>query len=576
MVSRLTRSAANSARCRLALCLLVLASGCATPPQQQQGPLPTSAEAADHTIVAIAAPRGPGMTLPEFLGIKALCNGVRGLAGRLLSRLGSRFPGLEPRPPLKPITDPENLESDNPAVKSAAEAKSEEDQAAQKVKAIRYLGTLGCDGCYPGVEEALLAALDDCTESVRYEAARALYLKSGSPCCMCKSTACCSNATLKKLDQVANGRDEQGCYEEASARVRRMARLAMRGCGGPVYIAEDVPQEGPSSADLPAPEGAAQAPAAAGAQTTAAAEAAFEETSILVDRVLPPGGGVAVEPGPDPVVLARVNGEPVYDYQVARSIRDRTNSVNQEGKEELIGSRRELAIRALESVIEKKLIVQAARSRMSQGDSSLSLFFDEVTPVVSGEDPAAEVAPRVVQALVQEAVGDEAAISKVEVAQYYQQNAAAFHADAAVRYEVISIPYRPETQEASRALAEHLQSRALGKPSTVPDDADFSAARRRVVEWVSYNAVEPAGLRDALRATRVGGVAPVVETENAFLVARVLAKRPDGPKPLETVESEIRATLKTEKAHRAEAQYRQRLWREAEVWTVFGPLRSAE
>jgi hypothetical protein len=74
---------------------------------------------------------------------------------------------------------PANLESQNPALKAAAKVKSEEDLAPQKIKAIKYLATIGC-GCYPGVREALLAALDDCTESVRYEAAIAFCQAAGN------------------------------------------------------------------------------------------------------------------------------------------------------------------------------------------------------------------------------------------------------------------------------------------------------------------------------------------------------------------------------------------------------------
>jgi hypothetical protein len=69
---------------------------------------------------------------------------------------------------VKPLADPANLNSDNPAIKAAAEIKTEEDLAPQKIKAIRYLSTIAC-GCYPQVRPALLAALDDCTEEVRYE-----------------------------------------------------------------------------------------------------------------------------------------------------------------------------------------------------------------------------------------------------------------------------------------------------------------------------------------------------------------------------------------------------------------------
>src|SRR5690349_4266979 len=133
---------------------IVFLAGCAstqnsaTPPT----PTPTSATAGSTTIVAIAPPAGKptGLTLPQFLGLDKLGAGLKGLFQRVFSRfwttlgLEGRFPGLQPKPPLLPITDPANLSADAPpAVKAAAEVKKEEDTSAQKVQGIRYLATIG-------------------------------------------------------------------------------------------------------------------------------------------------------------------------------------------------------------------------------------------------------------------------------------------------------------------------------------------------------------------------------------------------------------------------------------------------
>jgi hypothetical protein len=170
---------------------------------------------------------------------------------QLRNCLGSIFPGLEATPPLTAITDPSNLNSSNPAESTAAAAKADEDQAPQKIKAINYLATLGCVGCYAGVEDALLASLDDCTESVRYAAAKAFRDLSGKPCSVCKTKSCCSPKVRKRLEEVAN-KMVNGCYKESSARVRRMARLALAGCGGSSTAAKAGPKEGPSEAPTPA------------------------------------------------------------------------------------------------------------------------------------------------------------------------------------------------------------------------------------------------------------------------------------------------------------------------------------
>lgn len=164
-------------------------------------------------------------TLWNFLGIP---QGIRKIQGATINRRGN-FPGLEPKPPLKALADPANLESKNPAIKKAAEIKTEEDLAKQKIKALKYLATIGC-GCYPGVKEALLAALDDCTEKVRYQAALAIGEAAENLCETCNRDCCCDEEMTKRLAEVAYERDEHGCWLEPSARVREAARQAMCAC----------------------------------------------------------------------------------------------------------------------------------------------------------------------------------------------------------------------------------------------------------------------------------------------------------------------------------------------------------
>lgn len=285
----------------------VMASGCAIPNVPATPPvptLPTTATAGNATIVAVgppAQPCCPKQTLPQWLGITGLVKGIGGLLGRVRSRLGSRFPGLEAKPELLPITDPANANSDNPAVAEAAAVKGEEDAAAQKAKAIRYLGTIGCGGCYPEVEQAILAALDDCTEVVRYEAVKALRSTAGQPCCLCKADSCCGPDVMKKLRSIAFDTDGKGCFKEDSPRVRRNARLAIAACGSPPALAE--PTEGPSSGEEPTPA-AASAGAEAGAAAPAA-EAPPAEGGAPPAAEGAPAGAPAELPAPAPAAAAQ-------------------------------------------------------------------------------------------------------------------------------------------------------------------------------------------------------------------------------------------------------------------------------
>lgn len=176
------------------------------------------------------APTGPN-TLWRFLGIP---QGISKIRDATFNRRGN-LPALERKPPLKAIADPANLESSDPAIKAAAEAKRDEDLAKQKIKAIKYLAKLGC-GCYDkrykvGPKKALMAALDDCTEKVRYEAAKAIRNAAEDRCELCGGTCCCDEEMLDKLFDVAYGRSEDGCcWKEPSERVREMAKEALMAC----------------------------------------------------------------------------------------------------------------------------------------------------------------------------------------------------------------------------------------------------------------------------------------------------------------------------------------------------------
>ncbi len=175
---------------------------------------------------------------------------------------------LKRKPPVKPLADPANLQSQNPAIKAAAEIKTEEDLAPQKIKAIRYLATIAC-GCYPQVKPALLAALDDCTEEVRFEAAFAFCRSAGNPCTVCNSSTCCDPDVRKKLSDLASGRDGHDCWKEASSRVRSAAAGALNACEAvaPPETAAP-PKEKPK--ELPVPE----TPPSENALETAAVESA--------------------------------------------------------------------------------------------------------------------------------------------------------------------------------------------------------------------------------------------------------------------------------------------------------------
>jgi len=177
-----------------------------------------------------AAPAVPATpTLWSFLEIP---QGVKKVQGALTNRRGN-LPRTEPKDALKALNDPANLESPDPAIKRAAEIKKAEDLKPQKIKAIKYLTSIGC-GCYDkdgSVTKALIAASEDCTEDVRLTTMNEILEAAKGKCCSnCGQVCCCNDDMLKKLAQIAYERDEYGCYSEPSKRVREAAAQALAAC----------------------------------------------------------------------------------------------------------------------------------------------------------------------------------------------------------------------------------------------------------------------------------------------------------------------------------------------------------
>jgi len=180
------------------------------------------------SLQAPAAAAAAPTTLWNFLGIPQGINKIRDATS---NPLGNR-PNAERKPPLKRIADPQNLKSENPAIKKAAEVKAAEDEAPQKVKALKYLARMGC-GCYDQdgkITEAFMAALEDCTEEVRFQAAIAVLDAAQNNCETCNQKRCCSEELSAKLAKIAYEKNDKCCWFEPSERVRMAAADALKAC----------------------------------------------------------------------------------------------------------------------------------------------------------------------------------------------------------------------------------------------------------------------------------------------------------------------------------------------------------
>jgi hypothetical protein len=577
------------------LCVVLALPGCATPPAPATPPTPaapTSAAVGGTTVVAVAGPEQkccPKQTLWEFLGVAQLVKGAFFVAGQVLNRVGKVYPGLEPKPPVLALNDPKNLQSPNPAVKGAAEVKADEDQAEQKAKAIAYLGKIGCGGCYPDVEVALLAALDDCTESVRYEAVKALRGAAGNPCKNCKATACCSQKVRDKLDHIANDTDDQGCFKEPSARVRRMARLALDGCGPPPPQPPR-PQEGPSptgggaGAEKKEAGMAANAPrsalqrlarqAAATKRNHAVVRASYTANSAETDKALRRGEGADGQT-PRKGVAVEVNGEMVWQAEIDLAVEQEWNQLRDavpiDQRPRLHSA---LVERERRAVIERKLLCQEARQGLP-GTTIARLAREHgiTAELPQNPSPAALLARRryeqaLATAWVAFHLRTDEHVSPEEIARHYQEHRVDYQQEPAVRYEHFTAPLdKFDDEDAAFESLMFVLRKHLEPDLDPPPGVNAAAVAVREADWTPLEDLPSPQIAAALTNNPLGAFSPVITENGKLQVVRAVARKSARLLPLPEVADEIRQAIVRQRQAEHLDEYLEQLWASAEIRT---------
>ena len=532
---------------------IFLWTGCAAAPKPPPAPeLPPPLKAGDTNIVTIAPPAQPKHNLIEFTGIGTIFQSVLGVVDRMRSLLGSRFPFLESTPPVLPITDSGNADSPNPAVKAAAAAKADEDQAPQKIKALNYLASLGCGGCYPDVEQALLDALDDCTEKVRYAAVTGLREAAGNPCVACRSKSCCSPKVLKKLNEVANEQNNDSCFIEPSERVRRMARLAMRACGESPPESTTLPQEGPSEE--------------VGGSKFSPIDQLVQQRDLARPTDKPMSWD---QPGipQESFVVARVNDEPIFQHEIEEATRRQAAKLKQQGHrvDMYFLSRQEL-----ENSIQRKLICQHARENLSSDMIMQVVYFDDKQPAsVMGKSKNLVVSDdeeKLISYWLAHHLRVNDAISNVEMRRWYSTHPRQYYSgDTMVRWEQISAPFHnfPSRRKAIETLQNALAV-AQGLPSNGPPESVVEI-ESNTHGWTSLKQNSNRELAKTLAVLPIGHVSEILEDPLGVQFVRVLQRRPAGQMPLEQVADLVRQEMVQERFENQKQKYIQHRLQSAKI-----------
>ena len=519
--------------------------GCATIPPAPPA-APSSLSVGDTNIVALAVPAPSSssssqQSLIQFLGLDkifgGLGNGLNQICTRIKSSLGltGKFPGLQPKPAVAPITDPANSsDKASPAVQAAAKVKAEQDQADQKIQAIRYLATVGCGECYPEVEDSLLAALDDCTESVRYEAIKALRGEGKAACGQCSpGGGCCSKKVQDKLSQLVNDYKKDGARVEPSQRIRRLARIILQNCGPPKKSdGPNIPSEGPSSsADDKKEQSTPTVAILPKANTRSQSSIAFPDPQLCVGYL---------------------DNQPIQAWELDSYIRNQLAKLNIHQFDELSPSVRATII---EEALEQAMLKQLKKEIFVSNHLAIAEWNDEYNP-------------RLNQWFNDELLPPPK-FSEKEVLDWYQNHIDDYTKPTRIKWEKASITLDNSARFASAFnTLEYLRLSAEGVSADKP-----KAFGKLKVDVVSYDLATvneiPKELSSMLLTMPLGRTSEVIRVGDQLVLARVLDRIEEILVPLETAKPQILAQLKSEYLKQAEREWFQDTITKHSIWTIF-------
>ena len=440
---------------------------------------------------------------------------------------------MEPKPPLVPITDPANSsEEASPAVQAAAKVKADQDQAEQKIQALRYLATIGCTECYPDVEDALLAALDDCTESVRYEAVKALRGDSKSACSQCCQGGCCSEKIQKKLSKLVNDYEKDGSRVETSQRIRRQARLILQTCGPPNISNEpSIPSEGPSlTAEKSAPSLA-----------RATAELPISSSS--------PHSSLAFH---DPeLCVGYIDKQPIRAWELDRSIRVQLSALNKENFRILSPS---IRTGILENALEQAISIRLKQNSFVASHFELGVWSDTYKPELA--------------VWFSNEITQSTTFSEQQIIDFYQANTNEFKEPACLKWEKASITFNEPDQFAPAFnVLEYLRLTAEGIRADKPKAYGQVKVDVASTDWEPVGNL-PASLQQALLSLPLGRTSAVIRIDNQLILARVLNRKKETLLPIDHVRENIRARLATKHQAQAEKEWVENAVTKHRIWTI--------
>ncbi len=165
-------------------------------------------------------------------------------------------------------------------------------------------------------------------------------------------------------------------------------------------------------------------------------------------------------------------------------------------------------------------------------------------------------------------------ISHAEMLAYYQEHLAEYEFEAKARWEELAVRYDRyrDKAEAYRTIAE--MGNAIWRGTALADIAKEksdgpTASDGGQYDWTTRGSLVSQDLNRAIFTLPVGQLSPIIASETAFHIVRVLERRDAGRTSFVEAQVEIKKKLKQERRDKQIEQYMAKLRQESRVWSIF-------
>ncbi len=279
------------------------------------------------------------------------------------------------------------------------------------------------------------------------------------------------------------------------------------------------------------------------------------------------------------LIVARVNGEPIFLSEIRERIdRRRTNAEEPGTPGEQSEQLQDLSFRTeLEQAIDNRLLCMEARLHLPPEEIA-RVAYDQADDrrepgsdvnFAGKETPTGTADEAIAAQWLKYRVSVAENCSRQELYAHYRRHMDRYREPGQVRWEQMTARFdRFADREQARAALDFLRRSALGDKSRPANGVNLDALAIQSVEWTSEADLPRGLLGRTLTTLPVGKISPILSDSESLHLVRVLQRRSPHAPALDDVVQIVREDLLAERGHAARQAHLRRLRQSASVWTI--------